>query len=224
MQINYVVNKRNVEHVKHVIRVAQLENLMSKSYSSEPRWIFLISSIWSRGIALQVLAILLCVCVCVCVCARLSTFCTIITEIFQRFWIFWIFLPICLTCANSECTNLGTYAQGIELRIGDADMMLLQNNAFVASEWFPANDIRWFVTYMDILVGVYRINCSVNTNRRRVDLYMKKVTLHSNFYRRLIIYIAYSCETWDRLTSFFARKNILKMLYKCIRFCGIFGA
>ena len=38
--MNDAVSKRNVEHVKHVIQVAQIEILKSKSYSSESRWIF----------------------------------------------------------------------------------------------------------------------------------------------------------------------------------------
>ena len=56
MRWNDTVSKRNVENMKHVIRVAQFEILKSKSYSWKPRWIFSISSICSRAIAIQVLA------------------------------------------------------------------------------------------------------------------------------------------------------------------------
>ena len=59
MRRNDAVSKRSVEHVKHVIRVAECEIIKLKSYSSKSRWIFSISSIWSRDIALQVLAITL---------------------------------------------------------------------------------------------------------------------------------------------------------------------
>ena len=53
MRRNDVVSKGNVEHVKHVIRMAQFKISKSESYSSKPRWIFSISSIWRRDIALQ---------------------------------------------------------------------------------------------------------------------------------------------------------------------------
>ena len=55
MRRNDAVSKRNVEHVKQVIRVARSEIIKSKSYSSKPRWIFLIPSVWSRDIVFQVL-------------------------------------------------------------------------------------------------------------------------------------------------------------------------
>ena len=54
---NDAVGKRNVEHVKHVIRMAQFGISKWKSYSWKPRRIFLILSICNRDIALQVLAI-----------------------------------------------------------------------------------------------------------------------------------------------------------------------
>ena len=53
------VSKIIVEHVKHVIGVAQFVILKSKSYSLKPRWIFPILLIRSRDITLQILSIVL---------------------------------------------------------------------------------------------------------------------------------------------------------------------
>ena len=54
---NDAVSKRNVKYVKHVIRVAEFEILNPKSDSFKPRSIFSISSIRSRDIAPEILAI-----------------------------------------------------------------------------------------------------------------------------------------------------------------------